>query len=91
MDRRDFIKAGIAGVGIGLLPNLAFAKFKTSLGHVVIVGGGFGGATAAKYLRMWSNGRVSVTVIEPRANFISCPVSNRIFSYNADLRTITHA
>ncbi len=90
MERRTFIKASLAGIGIGLFPKLVYAKSKASLGHVVIVGGGFGGATAAKYLRMWSNGRVSVTVIEPRANFISCPVSNRILSNNADLQTITH-
>lgn len=91
MDRRTFVKASLAGVGSILLPNLSYAKSNTSLGHVVIVGGGFGGATAAKYLRMWSNGRVTVTVIEPRSKFISCPVSNRILSGEADLQTITHA
>jgi sulfide dehydrogenase [flavocytochrome c] flavoprotein subunit len=91
MDRRSFIKAGMAGLGVAMWSPLAFGKSKTSLGHVVIIGAGFGGATAAKYLRMWSDGRVSVTVIEPRPKFISCPVSNRILSGMADLQTVTHA
>lgn len=91
MKRRTFMKASLTGIGIGLFPNFIYAKSSTFLGHVVIVGGGFGGATAAKYLRVWSNGRVSVTLIEARSNFISCPMSNRIFSNNADLQTITHS
>jgi len=91
MDRRSFLKAGITGLGMAALPSLAYGKSNASLGHVVIIGAGFGGATAAKYLRMWSSGRVSVTVIEPRPQFISCPVSNRILSAAADLQTITHA
>ena len=91
MDRRSFLRAGITGIGMVMLPLLASGRSNASLGHVVVIGAGFGGATAAKYLRMWSNGRVSVTVIEPRPKFISCPVSNRILSGAADLQTITHA
>lgn len=91
MERRTFMKASLAGIGIGLFPNFIYAKSSTSLGHVVIVGGGFGGATAAKYLRMWSNGRVSVTLIEARSNFISCPLSNRILAGIGDLESITYS
>jgi sulfide dehydrogenase [flavocytochrome c] flavoprotein subunit len=91
MDRRAFIKTSMAGIGLTAFPGLAFAGKKPSLGHVVIIGAGYGGATAAKYLRMWSEGRVEVTLIEPRPEFISCPVSNRIFSGAANLKTITHS
>lgn len=91
MDRRSFLKASMAGIGMTILPPLAHGKSNTSFGHVVVIGAGFGGAAAAKYLRMWSEGRVSVTVIEPRPKFISCPVSNRILSGMADLEAITHA
>ena len=45
---------------------------------MVVVGGGYGGATAAKYLRMWSGGSVDVTLVEPNADFISCPMSNLV-------------
>ncbi|MEZ5740715.1 MAG: NAD(P)/FAD-dependent oxidoreductase [Burkholderiaceae bacterium] len=47
-------------------------------GQVIIIGGGYGGATAAKYIRMWSDGRTEVTLIEPNANFVSCPISNLV-------------
>ncbi|MBA4741278.1 MAG: FAD-dependent oxidoreductase [Azoarcus sp.] len=46
--------------------------------HVVVVGGGFGGATAAKYIRMWSDGTVKVTLVERNAQFVSCPISNLV-------------
>ena len=38
---------------------------------VVVVGGGFGGSTAAKYLRMWSDGKLDVTLVEPNKTFVS--------------------
>jgi sulfide dehydrogenase [flavocytochrome c] flavoprotein subunit len=44
---------------------------------VVVVGGGFGGATAARYLRLWG-GNVDVTLVERNASFISCPISNLV-------------
>jgi sulfite dehydrogenase len=58
-------------------------------GHVVIVGGGYGGATAAKYLRMWSEGSVQVTLIERNAQFISCPISNLVISGDKTMADIT--
>jgi sulfide dehydrogenase [flavocytochrome c] flavoprotein chain len=61
----------------------------SSLGHVVIVGGGFGGATAAKYLTLWGQGRIKVTLIERQANFISCPMSNLVLSGKRQLSELT--
>ena len=49
-----------------------------NMGKVVVVGGGYGGATAAKYLRMWSEGQIEVTLIEPNKSFVSCPISNLV-------------
>lgn len=89
--RRIFLKGGLIGLGVAALPSFAPAKPFSSYGHVVIIGAGFGGATAAKYLRMWSNGRVRVTLIEPKPQFISCPVSNRIFSGAMNMQGITHS
>jgi sulfite dehydrogenase len=48
-----------------------------SIGRVVVVGGGFGGATCAHYLKMWG-GNVDVTLVERNAAFISCPISNLV-------------
>jgi NADPH-dependent 2,4-dienoyl-CoA reductase/sulfur reductase-like enzyme len=47
--------------------------------RVVIIGGGFGGATAAKYIRMWSPD-IQVTLVERDRQFVSCPLSNRVLA-----------
>ncbi|MEN9911832.1 MAG: hypothetical protein RI956_276, partial [Pseudomonadota bacterium] len=60
-----------------------------SLGHVVIVGGGFGGATAAKYLKLWGDGRIAVTLIERQTYFISCPMSNLVIGGSRQLSELT--
>lgn len=90
MDRRSFLKSSAIGLGLAILPSWAYAKSSSLLGHVVVIGAGFGGATAAKYLRIWSAGKVKVTLIEPRHMFISCPVSNRVFAGVVDMNDITH-
>ena len=51
--------------------------------RVVVVGGGFGGATVARYLRAWAP-RVQVTLVEPAERFVTCPFSNH---YLAGLRS----
>lgn len=61
----------------------------SSLGHVVIVGGGFGGATAAKYIRLWSEGKIAVTIIERQAAFISCPMSNLVIGGSRKIEELT--
>lgn len=57
--------------------------------RVVVVGGGFGGATAAKYLRLWSAGTLDVTLVEPASAFVSCPVSNLVVAGLKTLDDIT--
>ena len=56
--------------------------------HVVVVGGGFGGATAAKYLRRF-NPALRVTLVEPQDQFISCPVSNRVLHGGISLKDLS--
>jgi NADPH-dependent 2,4-dienoyl-CoA reductase/sulfur reductase-like enzyme len=58
-------------------------------GRVVVVGGGYGGATAAKYLRMWSGGSVDVTLVEPNADFVSCPISNLVLGGSKRIADVT--
>jgi NADPH-dependent 2,4-dienoyl-CoA reductase/sulfur reductase-like enzyme len=92
MQRRDFLKAA-AAAGWGTAAALALPGCATmgrgSAGKVVVVGGGYGGATAAKYIRMWSNGTVDVTIVEPNAEFISCPMSNLVLGGSKDLAFLT--
>jgi len=87
MNRRNFLKAGASASLAASLPT--FAASSKRLGHVVVVGGGFGGATAAKYLRMWSQGAVDVTLIERNPAFVSCPMSNLVVGGLKQMADIT--
>ena len=87
-NRREFLR-GAALVG-GALPGLSgCAMGSKARGHVVVVGGGFGGATVAKYLRMWSQQGVDVTLIERNPTFISCPISNLVIGGDKQMADIT--
>ncbi|MGP1715913.1 MAG: FCSD flavin-binding domain-containing protein [Methylophilus sp.] len=76
--RRQFVRSVIYG-GLAFYGMPAYARAsRPPLGHVVVVGAGFAGLAAAKYLREWSAGNIKVTVIEPNPQFISCPQSNLV-------------
>ncbi len=87
MKRRDFLKVGAAAGAMASLYGCAGGN--KAGGHVVVVGGGYGGATVAKYLRMWSEGSVQVTLIERNPNFISCPISNLVIAGTKTMEDIT--
>lgn len=86
-NRRRFLEtAGALAVMSHALP--AWAQRPTA-GHVVVIGGGFAGATAAKYLRLFSQGQIEVTLIEPQRKFISCPLSNMVLEGHYTLDDVT--
>lgn len=58
--------------------------------HVVVVGGGFGGATAARYLKLWGGAAVDVTLVERHDGFISCPMSNLVIAGARGPLSIAH-
>ncbi|WP_265944007.1 NAD(P)/FAD-dependent oxidoreductase [Dechloromonas sp. A34] len=87
MKRRDFLKVGAAAGALASLYGCAGGN--QASGHVVVVGGGYGGATVAKYLRMWSEGGVQVTLIERNPTFISCPISNLVIGGTKTMEDIT--
>jgi len=78
MNRRHFLgqSAAVAGLAFGLNGHAKASSLKSA--QIVVVGAGYGGATAAKYLRMMSNNTAQVTLIEPNPQFISCPLSNLV-------------
>src|SRR3977135_1456376 len=80
LSRRDFLKTSSALAATSLLPGCAMEPAAPSkpIGRVIVIGGGYGGATAAKYLRMWSGGSIEVFLIERNAEFVSCPLSNLV-------------
>jgi len=90
MKRRQFVQtlgSGSAVAGLGLLGGCA--GMGGSGANVVVVGGGYGGATAAKYLRMFSDYGIQVTLIEPNEAFISCPISNLVIQGSKTIAEVT--
>ena len=77
MRRRAFLELALALAG-SAWPAMAAARKRPDLGRVVVVGAGYGGATAAKQVRQLSSGRIEVLLVDQNAQFISCPVSNRV-------------
>lgn len=80
ISRRGVLAAiGSAGAAaaLGVAPRRARANTAPA-GRVVVVGGGFGGATAAKYLKR-RNPKIDVTLVEPSEVFVTCPFTNLYF------------
>ena len=88
MDRRAFLKAGAAGAALAGISGCATTG-SAARARVAVVGGGYGGATAAKYLRLLDSS-IEVVLIEPNEAFVSCPISNMVlggFKTMADITT----
>ncbi len=91
MKRRELVRVLGAGSLLGVAGMMGGCATSGGSGgpHVVVVGGGFGGATAAKYIRMWSEKSIRVTLIEPNADFVSCPISNLVLGGSKTMADIT--
>jgi len=89
MQRREFIQIVGAGAAATALGGCATTEINAKGANVVVIGGGYGGATAAKYVRKFSNYTADVTLIEPNQNFISCPLSNLVVGGSKQIEDIT--
>jgi sulfide dehydrogenase [flavocytochrome c] flavoprotein chain len=87
--RRDLLKLGAAGAFVSAVGGCATTGQPPPLGKVVVIGAGYGGATAAKYLRLWSGGAIDVTLVDANRQFISCPLSNLVLGGSRTLADIT--
>jgi sulfide dehydrogenase [flavocytochrome c] flavoprotein chain len=87
INRRDFLKVS-AALATTLAAGCATTNGADARGRVVVIGGGFGGATAAKYLKKWAPG-LDVTLVERNARFVSCPISNLVLAGVKDIDDIT--
>jgi sulfide dehydrogenase [flavocytochrome c] flavoprotein subunit len=87
INRRDFLK--LSGGAAALASSMGYSSFAIggATKKVVIVGGGIGGATAAKYIRM-ADSSIEVTVIEPNANYHTCFMSNEVLSGERTIESI---
>jgi sulfide dehydrogenase [flavocytochrome c] flavoprotein chain len=81
--RRAFIKTAAAGASVALFPLPAISQ--GAAGRVVVVGGGFAGATCARALKKLDP-RLNVTLVEASQTFTACPYSNGVIAGLRDLR-----
>lgn len=88
MQRRQLLQTASMGAALGAL-GLSGKAIGQSGPKVVVVGGGYGGATAAKYVRMWSDYQINVTLVEPNPEFVSCPISNLVLGGSKTMADIT--
>ena len=87
LSRRHLLGAGLALGGLAL-SGCATTAGGPSIGRVVVIGGGFGGATAARHLKMWG-GNIDVTLVERDAGFVSCPMSNLVLGGHRQIADIS--
>ncbi len=79
--RREFVKAAAAGAMLLPLPAIA----QGAAGRVVVVGGGFGGATCARLIKR-IDPRITVTLVEANRTFVACPFSNGVIAGLREIR-----
>jgi sulfide dehydrogenase [flavocytochrome c] flavoprotein chain len=85
--RRSFLQSSAALSLLGL--SACATTSIPSKAKVVVIGGGYGGATAAKYVRMLSDYKIDVVLIEPNTSFVSCPISNLVVGGSKQMAEIT--
>jgi NADPH-dependent 2,4-dienoyl-CoA reductase/sulfur reductase-like enzyme len=88
MKRRTWLTHAAALAGAGLA-GCAAPRGIPEKARVLVVGGGWGGATAAKYVRVLSDHRIDVVLVEPADAFVSCPLSNLVIGGSRTLADLT--
>ena len=90
-NRRAFLQssAALSLLGLAGLSGCTSLSGVPSKAKVVVIGGGYGGATAAKYVRLLSDYKIDVVLIEPLDAFISCPISNLVLGGSKQIGDIT--
>ncbi len=88
INRRDFIKLSACGTVAGGATILGFPQLALGTSHeVAVIGGGAGGAIAAKYIKMMDQS-INVTLIEANPNYYTCFMSNEVIGGGRDLATL---
>ncbi len=86
--RRDFLHLLASGASMAVATGSASRTFAQAAPHVVVVGGGTGGCTAAKYLKL-ENSALRVTVVEPNREIYRCWGSNEVVTGHSPMAEIT--
>lgn len=85
--RRRFLGAAAGAAAVPILGAPAIVRADSPKARVIVVGGGYGGAIAAKYLRM-ADPAIRVTLIERNPVFVSCPLSNEVLAGERDIESL---
>lgn len=89
--RRQFLRYAGAAWATSAFSLSGCATFEGGArGRVVVIGGGFGGATAARYVKRWSP-NTEVTLLEPSKTYTTCPFSNYVVGGFLGMDEITHS
>ncbi len=86
-NRREFIK--LIGAGAVLSGCASVPEAKKPIARVIVIGGGYGGATAARYIRAWGGGAIEVFLVERNTQFVSCPLSNLVLGGSRRIGDLT--
>ena len=85
--RRKLLRAAalvpLTGVARSAVPG------RSARPKLVVIGGGYGGATAARYAARWGGDAVDVTLVERDAAFVSCPLSNLVLGGSKSIADVT--
>jgi sulfide dehydrogenase [flavocytochrome c] flavoprotein chain len=87
LNRREFMKWVAVSTGTVAVGGCA-GPIGRAAPRVVVIGGGYGGATAARYVKEWSPD-IDVTLVERNSEFVSCPISNLVLGGNAQIGDLT--
>jgi sulfide dehydrogenase [flavocytochrome c] flavoprotein subunit len=87
LQRREFLK--ILGA-TGALASLPGAPARAAAPRVVVVGGGFGGASCARYVNLLDPG-IEVVLVERSEHFVTCPLSDNVIGGLRTMESITHS
>lgn len=86
--RRRFLQ-GLAATGMTLAASRVLGGCDCGSGRVVIIGGGFGGVTCARYLRQL-NPQLDLLLVEPKRRYMTCPMSNLAIAGLRDMNGLVH-
>src|SRR5947209_2585820 len=83
--RRAFLVRAAAGAFAAVVPCPAIGQPAGAAGRVAVIGGGFAGATCARFIKRMDP-RIIVTLVEATATFTACPFSNAVIAGLRDLK-----
>jgi sulfide dehydrogenase [flavocytochrome c] flavoprotein subunit len=92
LTRRQVLQLGAAGIALPAFASLSgcsTTQGRRGAGEIVVIGGGFGGSAAAKYLKRY-NAELNVTLVEPNKTYVTCPGSNWVIGGFTEMQEITH-